>query len=206
LEGQLFCQTAAFFRDYEDAKGAQVIGDEYEGMRIYRPLSGLEINNLTRGQSPTLHAGFECETRAHEIYVFCMSNSYSDVLSREFHAVAYAEMLDPREFIDRWRSALPGEARKEGQHIARNVGYYGPEDLPGNVWALPDLITTTKLKRFAYQDEYRLAFTTTNAFAFENCKYQIVDRKARPIPRPDQHLSQTLELGDLRDICRIHKP
>jgi hypothetical protein len=85
------------------------------------------------------------------------------------------------------------------------VGYYLPEDVPGNVWALPDLIITTKLKRFGYQNEYRLAFTTTDAFAFENCTYQIVDRKVRPAPKPEEHLRHTLELGDLRDICRIHR-
>jgi hypothetical protein len=42
LDGKLFCQTAAFFRDYEDAQAQQIIGDEYEGTRLYRPLSGLE--------------------------------------------------------------------------------------------------------------------------------------------------------------------
>jgi hypothetical protein len=30
-----------------------------------------------------------------------------------------------------------------------------------------------------------LAYTTTDAFAFENCTYQIVDRKARPAPKPE---------------------
>jgi hypothetical protein len=204
LDGHVLCRTAAFFRDYEDAHRRQIIGDEYEGTRLYRPLRGLEINNLTRGQSFTLDAGMKCETKAHEIYVYCLSNTCSDELKSEFHAAAYAEITDPREFIDRWRSALPQEAQKKGKHVACKVGYYKPEDLPGNVWALPDLITTTKLKQFQYQDEYRLAFTITDAFAFENCKYQIVDRKVRPLPKPEEHLSQTLELGDLRDICRIH--
>ena len=204
LDGKVFCQTAAFFRDYEDAHQRQIIGDEYEGTRLYRPLSGLEINNLTCGQSFNLNAGMECETKAHEIYVLCLSNTCSDELKSEFQAAAYVEITDPREFISRWRDALPEEAQKKGNHVARQVGYYNPEDLPGNVWALPDLITTTKLKQFQYQDEYRLAFTITDAFAFENCKYRIVGRKVRPAPKPEEHLSQTLELGELRDICRIH--
>jgi hypothetical protein len=62
LDGKVFCQTASFFRDYEDAHARQIIGDEYEGTRLYRPLSGLEINSLTRNQSLTLHAGMECQT------------------------------------------------------------------------------------------------------------------------------------------------
>ncbi len=74
LDGKVFCQTAAFFRDYEDAQAQQIIGDEYEGTRLYRPKNGLEINNLTRNQTGILNIGMECTTKAHEIYIFCMSN------------------------------------------------------------------------------------------------------------------------------------
>jgi len=205
LDGKVFCQTAAFFRDYEDAQAQQIIGDEYEGTRLYRPPDGLQINNLTRNQTLTLNVGMECATRAHEIYVFCMSHSLTETLKSEFKAVACAEILDPRGFIHRWCGALPEAAQKDGKHVARRVAYYEPANVPGNVWALPDLIITSKLKHFQYQDEYRMAYTTTEAFAFENCTYQLVDRKARPAPKPEEHFHQTLELGDLRDICRIHK-
>src|SRR6266700_8440421 len=186
LDGKVFFQTAAFFRDYEDAKAQQIIGDEYEGARLYRPSGGLDINNLTHNQSFMLNAGMECLTKAHEIYIFCMSLAFTDVLKKEFNAVACAEISDPRAFIRRWLNALPEKAKHEGKHVARRVGYYRPEDVPGNVWALPDLIITTKLKRFEYQNEYRLAYTTTDAFAFQNCTYQLVDRKARPSPKPEE--------------------
>jgi hypothetical protein len=204
LDGKVFCQTVAFFRDYEDTQAQQIIEDEYEGARLYRPLDGLEINNLTRNQSFTLNMGMECLIKGHEIYIFCMSLSFADVLKKEFNAVACAEIVDPRAFIRRWLNALPEEAKQEGKHVARRVRYYKPEDVPGNVWALPDLIITTKLKRFAYQNEYRLAYTTTDAFAFENCTYQLVDRKLRPSPKLEEHLRHTLELGNLRDICSVH--
>jgi hypothetical protein len=205
LDGKVFCQTAAFFRDYEDAQAQQIIGDEYEGTRLYRPKNGLEINNLTRNQTGTLNMGMECTTKAHEIYIFCMSNSFNDNLKNEFKAVACVEIIDPRMFINRWQSALPEEAKMKNKHVARRVAYYNPEDVPGNVWALPDLIITTKLKHFQYQDEHRLAYTKTDAFDFENCNYQLVDRRARPAPKSEEHFHQTLELGDLRDICRIHR-
>jgi hypothetical protein len=204
LDGNVRSRTAAYFRDYEDAQAQQIIGDEYEGTHLYRPLNGLEINNLTRNQAVTLNAGMECITRAHEIYIFCMSHSFSDAMKNEFQATACVEIFNPRAFINRWLNALPEEARKKEKHVARRVGYYRPEDVPGNVWALPDLIVTTKLKRFAYQNEYRLAYTTTDAFAFQNCRYELVDRKARPTAKPEEHLYQDLELGSLRDICRLH--
>ena len=72
-----------------------------------------------------------------------------------------------------------------------------------DVWAIPDLITTTKLKRFEYQEEYRFAYTKTDAFKFENVRSELVDRKARPAPKPEEHFHETLDLGSLRDICRI---
>jgi hypothetical protein len=40
LHGKVLFQTAAFFRDYEDAQAQQIIGDEYEGTRLYRPTAG----------------------------------------------------------------------------------------------------------------------------------------------------------------------
>jgi hypothetical protein len=205
LDGKMFCQTAAFFRDYEDAEAQQIIGDEYEGTRLYRPANGLEMTNLTRNYRQNLKKGMELIMRAHGIYVFCVSLSFNEILKKEFKAVACAEIYDPRELINRWLKALPDDEKPDGKHISRRVGYYRPEDLPGNVWALPDLITTTKLKRFEYQDEYRFAYTKTNVFAFENCKIEIVDRDARPARKLEEHFKETLELGDLRDICRIHE-
>lgn len=131
LDGKVLCRTAAFFRDYEDAQVQQVIGDEYEGTRLYRPLNGLEIDNLTRNHSGMLNAGMECVTKAHEIYIFCMSHSFTEALKNQFKAVACAEIFNPRAFIHRWLDALPEEAQQERKHVARRVGYYRPEDVPG---------------------------------------------------------------------------
>jgi hypothetical protein len=209
LDGKVLFRTAAFFRDYEDAKAKQVIGDEYECTHLYRPLNGLEINNLTRGTQGTLQMGMECHTKADEIYIFCVSLCFNQRLREEFGSVACVEINRPKEFIKRWERALPPEANghtKHGypKHVARKVDYYRPHDVPGNVWALPDLITTTKLEAFAYQAEYRFAFTKTEAFEFENCRYELVDRKHRPLPKPEEHHSVILELRDLADICKLH--
>ncbi len=89
------------------------------------------------------------------------------------------------------------------RYVSRKVTYYTPEELMVPVWAIPDMITTSKLKRFAYQDEHRFAYTKTDALKFQNCTYQLTNLRARPTPKPEEHFSETLELGDLRDICRI---
>ena len=201
MEGSVYHQTLAWFRDYEDAAAKQVIGDEFESTRIYRPADGLQVNNLTQGTSFPLQMGFESSARAGEIYVFCMSLGLTDELIREFKATAIVEILKPASFINRWLAALPDGAK----HFAKRVDYYRPEDVPGTVWPQPHLIATTKLTPFAYQQEYRLGFSTTGALEFGQATQQLVDRKARPVPKPDEHHNMTLSLGDLGDICRLHE-
>ncbi len=95
LDGRMFCWNAAYYRDYEDAKTAQVVGDEYEGTRIYRPLNGLEINNLTQHTQRNLQRGAEFITKAHEILVYCVSMSFNDAVKKEFDAKACVEICDP---------------------------------------------------------------------------------------------------------------
>jgi len=213
-QGKMFHQTAAFYRDYEDKRAAQVIGDQYECTRLYLP-AGIRKHapDGTPGPWMPLPNGqrMECITKAHEIYIFCLSMSLNDVLVTEFEAVAAIEIFNPAELHARWLKALPTEVRdhvSEGigdypRFVSRKVNYYTPEELMGAAWAIPDMITTGKLKQFSYQDEYRFAFTKTDAFKFQNCTYQLTNRKDSPVPKPDEHHSETLDLGDLRDISRI---
>jgi hypothetical protein len=205
MAGSVYHQTLGYFRDYEDGAAKQVVGDEFESTRLYRPVDGLQVNNLTQGTAFPLQMGFESSARAGEIFVFCLSLALTDELVREFRAVAVVEILKPAAFINRWIAALPSGAA----HFAKRVEYYAPEDVPGNVWPQPELIATTKLKRFSYQQEYRLGFSTAGALAFGQATQQLVDRKARPAPRPDEHFNRTIDLGDLGGICRLlmlHKP
>lgn len=116
--------------------------------------------------------------------------SFNDALVKEFDAKACGEICDPLKFIQRWQRALPPEAVVTSsavgdyqKYVCRMVSYYHGHDLRGNVWAIPDLMTTTKLKKFAYQEEYRFADTKTDAFKFEKVRVELVDRKARPIPK-----------------------
>jgi hypothetical protein len=213
-QGKMFHRTAAYYRDYEDKKAAEVIGDQYECTRLYVPAAIRKMApDGTPGEWQHLPPDqrMECIIRVHEIFVFCLSLSLNDTLRKEFEAVACVEIFDPAELHARWLKALPDEVKNHvstevgdyRRYVSRKVAYYTPEELMGPVWAIPDMITTSKLKRFAYQDEYRFAYTKTGAFKFQNCTYQLTNRRARPAPRPEEHFSETLELGGLRDICRI---
>jgi hypothetical protein len=106
----MFCWNAAYYRDYEDAKAAQIVGDEYEGTRPYRPLNGLEINNLTQQTQANLQMGAEFITKAHEIFVYCVSMSFEDALVGEFDAKACVEICNPLKFIQRWQKGSPARS------------------------------------------------------------------------------------------------
>jgi hypothetical protein len=43
----------------------QIVGEEYEDARLYRPANGLEIHNQTRGTKGNLQMGMECLIKAH---------------------------------------------------------------------------------------------------------------------------------------------
>jgi hypothetical protein len=205
-QGKMFHRTAAYYRDYEDQKATEVIGDQYECTRLYRPGNIRKRNpDGTPGEWQPMPPDqrMECITRAHEIFVFCVSLSLNDVLKKAFEAIACVEIFDSAEFHARWLKALPKEAEDPRRRVSRKVKYYTENDLMGETRALPDLITTGKLKKFEYQSEYRFAYTKTEAFDFQNCTYQITDRRNRPAPKPEEHLSETLELGVLRDVSRI---
>jgi hypothetical protein len=198
--GQVFHQTLARFRDYEDSSVKQVIGDEYESIRLYRPVSGLQVNNLTNGTSGLLDMGFESSIRAGEIFVFCVSSHMTEGLKKEFGAKACVEICRPRIFAQRWQRALPQNAR----YFSRRVQYYERHDVPGNIWPQPKRIATSKLSNFAYQKEYRFGFTTTRALNFGECSQQLAHRKIRPAPKLEEHHHITLDIGDLSDICKLH--
>jgi len=46
----------------------------------------------------------------------------------------------------------------------------------------------------------------TGALDFGQCTQQLIDRKARPLPKHEQYHTITLDLGDLNDICKLHEP
>jgi hypothetical protein len=67
------------------------------------------------------------------------------------------------------------------------------------------MIAALKFKTFAWQDEYRLVFSLTNALAFENAQYALVRNGSSQQPKPAKHQYYDLNAGNLHDICRIHE-
>lgn len=72
-------------------------------------------------------------------------------------------------------------------------------------WALPDVIASSKLDSYAWQDEYRLVFSLTDALDFEKVQPRIVQGVAKRTASPSEHHDYRLDVGSLRDIAILHK-
>lgn len=161
------------------------------------------IRNETTGQISKFTEPwvFESLAKADEVFVFCASNLYSGLLIREFKAEACVEIANKSAFFARLNLALPPKAKL----IHGNVKYYGKSDELRTLWASPSEIVTSKLQQFAYQDEYRFAFSTTGAFNIGKIRLRLIGRKSRPAPNTSEHHEQKLQLGSLQDICKLHE-
>jgi hypothetical protein len=209
LEGKLLFRSLAYFRDYEDQN---VREDQNEGTAIFRPEGGLIVNNLTQGKTFALpHHAFQSSANQEEIFVFCVSRSRTDELRQRFTAVACIEILDVGTFCARVEAALPPAARFPGRagrpaRIGRRVEYYRETEGGNARWALPEAIATSKLDSYAWQDEFRLVFSLTDALEFEHVHTRLVhQRNAREAAKPTEHHSYHVQARSLRDVCRLHE-
>jgi hypothetical protein len=68
------------------------------------------------------------------------------------------------------------------------------------------VIATSKLDRYAWQDEFRLVFSLTDALEFENVNTRLVHKNnAREAAKPAEHHSYHVKAHSLRDICRLRE-
>jgi hypothetical protein len=208
LNGKLLFRSLSYFRDYEDK---QVREDQKEGTSVFRLSGGLVINNLTQGTTFVAPEwGFESSAKHEEIFVFCLSRSHTEERRRRFNAVACVEILNIGAFCRRVEAALPPGATFPAQagrppQIGHRVTYY-PETQSGPRWALPEMIATSKLDAYAWQDEFRLVFSLTDALGFEKVQTRLVHRNnPREAAKPAEHHCYEVSAQSMRDICRLHK-
>ena len=208
LDGDLLFRSLACFRDHEDA---EIRGDYNEGTMLYRPAEGLVVTNQTQGKTLTLPGWtFESEVKGGEIFVYCLSRSLNDVMREKFRAVACVEIRDINIFCARIAKALPSHATFHGPpnrtRIGWRVEYFRETEGVNPRWALPGKIAASKSYTYAWQDEFRLLFSLTDALAFERVKLQLVQKRMRIPPDPTLHHAYPVQhAGSLRDICLLHE-
>ncbi len=207
LRGEVLFRSLSYFRDYEDKNVRQ---DQNEGTAIFRPDGGLVVNNIAQGTTFTLpgHA-MESSANQEEVFIFCISRSLTEELRERFKAVACVEILDISAFCDRIEAALPPTATFPGrpgrQRIGQRVEYYKESEAGNPRWALPDAIATSKLDGYAWQDEFRLVFSVTDALGFEKVAMRVTQDNVRKPPNPPEHHCFPVTAASLSDICRLHE-
>jgi hypothetical protein len=209
LNGEVLFRSLAYFRDYEDNN---IREDQNEGLSIYRPDGGLIINNLTQGTTFTL-AGHALESTAkqEEIFIFCVITSLTDEIRKMFGAVVCVEIFDTSSFCNRVETALlPFKASFPGctgrKRIGHRIQYYEKTDVGSPRWALPDMIAKSKLDDYAWQQEFRLVFSLTDALEFENVSLCFKPDNGEKKPsNPSEHPDFHLKIESLRDICYLHE-
>jgi hypothetical protein len=207
LRGEVLFRSLSYFRDYEDRN---VREDRNEGTAIFRPEGGLVVNNITQGTTITLpgHA-FESLANQEEIFVFCLSRILADELCQGFKATVCAEILNVGAFCNRIEAALPPTAIFPGppghKRIGHRVEYYQETEAANPRWALPDVIATSKLHNYGWQDEFRLVFSLTEALGFEKVALRVTHGSDKKPPNPAEHHCWPVSAGSLHDICRLHE-
>jgi hypothetical protein len=197
LDGKILFRSLSYFHEYDDAN---VRRDEHEGVSRFCPDAGLVGYNHTQ-QRPFIlpYHAFESAVRTNEIFVFCMSRVFDETQWSSFDATVCVVILKIGPLCERIKAALPPTAT----FFTRRVEYYKQSNAPEARWALSSRIATSKQDSYAWQCEYRLVFSLTDAFEFE--KVTTVLRQdgaaasAEVIEQPTYHV----EVGNLRNVCRL---
>jgi len=208
MDGDAQFKPLSYYRLIEDGN---VRGDSSEGTVLSKPEAGLVIHNETQGSSYVIPEGaILSSARLDEIFILCGSNSMSDELQVRFEADCCVEILKVSTFCARLRAQLPESAIFR----AGNVDYYSQTEEMGIRWALPDKIAFSKVReKYAWQREYRFAFSITDALHnLGKTAQQVIwpsqDSPARPSADAPRKLTAlepiTLSRFNLRDICRLH--
>lgn len=202
-EGTVLFRSLSYFRDYEDA---QVRGDEFEGTRLHRPQSGLEVTLVETQKKIVLPHSFESTTNEDDIFVFCFSTLLSAELATQFNADACIEITNLGAFVAGVRSALLRRPSIKSKTLVHgHVRYYSPEEPPIVDWALPEKIVMSKLNTYIEQQEYRFAFAVNDAFRVENTSLRLVSPGELRAQRATAHPERLFKLGNLSKLCKVHR-
>jgi hypothetical protein len=195
LDGELLFRALSYFRDFEDRDAR---GDPNEGQSKYRPPTGLIVINLTQNTTVVLSGfSFAANVRQDEIFIYCLSMAHADRFYNEFDAVVCVEITDIGAFCRRVQRALLSGATFPAMDSGRprlghKVEYYDETEAGNPRWALPDRIAISKLRGYAWQAEYRMAFSG-RCIQIPGCRDALDPRRS---PRRAKRGPMSAAIGD----------
>ena len=202
-KGEVLFRSLSHFQNLERDGVRQ---DDYEGILSHRPPEGLEINNITTGETLKLPHRFESEARVDKIFVACFSCELSSELASEFGADACVEVTDHIKLVARVRGALRLRAAVDKKVLPFGlVEYQTGQEPPIIDWALPEKIVMRKRMEYQRQNEFRIAFAVDEAFAVENVALRLqYGEPSRSAPQ-EHYPEYLLKLGNMSKFGHIHR-
>ena len=203
-KGVVFMNTLAYFRRCED--GAR--GDPHDAQLRYQPEGGLPLFNVTTGMDVPLGDGsqFVASAKAGEMFVYCMSQTKSEALAKEFNAPFCVEIKNPVRFVGRLSRMVMLRSRLDrGRILSGPVSYRSLKAEPLVDWALPGRVAFIKPESYAGQDEYRVVVGLKGAFSAENVDLTIRLDPSEPHPLEPVGEPLILKLGDLSAMVELHR-
>jgi len=201
-KGQLYLQSLAHFRNYEDA---QVRGDPDDGKLRYQPEPGLTLTK-SDGEVVTLPGyRFSASVRAEDIFVYCLSLERSDTLAEKFQSPFCVEIKDADALFAKTKGSVRLRSRLDRRNVYRGpVDYRDLTSAPGGDWALPEKVAFIKPPAWSWQIEYRMVVGRKGAFAVENVGLALENGLGdlTAVPAGDPLI---LAVGDLSRIAQLHR-
>jgi hypothetical protein len=202
--GSVFLNTLAFFRRCED----DARGDPHDAQLRYQPEGGLALTNVTLGQAMQLPDGsqFVSSARADQMFVYCLSQTKSESLAREFKAPFCVEIMNSVGFLGRMARMVQLRSRLDRNRILSGpVTYRSVKTEPMADWALPERVAFIKPETYAGQNEHRIVVGMKGAFSAENVDLTIRLDPLEPHPLVPIGNPLIIKLGDLSAITKLHR-
>lgn len=201
--GELLFRSLSYFQDYEDTTR----GDEFEGVKLYKPASGLEVTITETSEKILLSdATFKSHVNSDDIFIFCASTLLSEELAVDFKSNVCVEIVNTTKFISGIRDALAiRPSIKNKRLIFGEVNYYSIKNPPVIDWALPEKITLSKLDYYQKQCEYRFSFAINNAWHMSNTKQTIESGNNHARPMRPKYPEKIFKIGSISKFCKVHR-
>lgn len=200
IAGRLRFSSLSHFRSLEAEEGGR--GDYRDGVLTYKTEAGLDLT-FQDGRTLKFDGSFISLPR-HDIFILCSSNQLSPVIAEHFGR--YCVEIDSEVLNARLRRRANATTRFDYEKlVSSSVDYRANNTPPGVDWALPERLALTKPESFAWQDEYRIAIPTRDAFTTEAVELLLhAGDEPPPIPRATAP-AIVLNVGNLADHAILHE-
>ena len=202
-QGQVYMQTLAAFRAYEDSDVRQ---DRHDGRLQFEPSEGLKLTP-NNGQNTLLPMGWKLASspKPDDLYVYCLSTIRSEKLAERFQSPFCVEIFNPMTLMGRIKRKVAMRSQ-----LARGQVFHGPieyrqKNTPPIVkWAFPEQVAFIKPPAWQWQSEYRVVVGRKGAFEVENVLTTLEFGEVENVTPPERE-PLTLVVGNIAREAVLHK-